>query len=416
MPAVEALDPGVLPRDAGVDEDRVGAVEPAPVGDGVGDELGPVVEADVGRGAPLGRQALEAGDDPVGVDGALDVDGQALAGELVDDVQQLEHPPVGGLVELEVERPDDVRPDRAHRPDRPRRCPAGASCASCRAHAGLLPPEAVDPLVVDPPAGLLGRDGGPPPAPAGTTTREVPQQGPQGQLVVGRNRAAEALGGAGLADHPAGPSFGHPEPLPEDHHGPPAAVRGQKFPRFSSFSMSMSSAWSATIFFRRWFSLLELLQLLGVVGLHAAVLVPPTVPGRLGDLEVTAHLVDGLALAEELVALGQLADDLLGRVPASLHGRAVLLPHIVGLGLAQRVDQLPSLSTMGERPKASCNTTNPSYEWTMQGHSVLVRVMGPPELLGTIEVPERDKAVELACILALRRHRSMTSEELRAAL
>ena len=52
----------------------------------------------------------------------------------------------------------------------------------------------------------------------------------------------------------------------------------------------------------------------------------------------------------------------------------------------------------------------------MQGYRVLVRVMGPPELLGTMEVPERDKAVELACILALHGHRTMTSEELRAAL
>jgi DNA-binding SARP family transcriptional activator len=55
-------------------------------------------------------------------------------------------------------------------------------------------------------------------------------------------------------------------------------------------------------------------------------------------------------------------------------------------------------------------------EWTKQGYHVLVRVMGPPELLGAMEMPERDKAVELACILALHRHRSMTSEELRAAL
>jgi hypothetical protein len=64
------------------------------------------------------------------------------------------------------------------------------------------------------------------------------------------------------------------------------------------------------------------------------------VPGRLGDLEVAGHVVDRLALTEELLALDQLADDLLGCVPASLHGRAVLLPHMLGLGLAQRVAQL----------------------------------------------------------------------------
>jgi len=34
---------------------------------------------------------------------------QRLPGELVDDVQQLEHVPVGGLIELKIERPDMVR-------------------------------------------------------------------------------------------------------------------------------------------------------------------------------------------------------------------------------------------------------------------------------------------------------------------
>ena len=69
--AVEALDPGVLPRAARVDEDRVGAVEPAPVGDGMGDELGPVIEPQVRRGAALGGDPVQGGDDLVGVDVAL---------------------------------------------------------------------------------------------------------------------------------------------------------------------------------------------------------------------------------------------------------------------------------------------------------------------------------------------------------
>jgi len=51
-----------------------------------------------------------------------------------------------------------------------------------------------------------------------------------------------------------------------------------------------------------------------------------------------------------------------------------------------------------------------------RGFPVLARVMGPPELIGDVETPDREKAVELACILALHGHRAMTSEELRAAL
>jgi DNA-binding SARP family transcriptional activator len=52
----------------------------------------------------------------------------------------------------------------------------------------------------------------------------------------------------------------------------------------------------------------------------------------------------------------------------------------------------------------------------MHGYPVLVRVIGPPDLVGEIEQPERDKAVELACSLALHKDRPMPGEELRAAL
>ena len=47
--AVERLDPGVLPWRAGIYEDRVDAVEPAPVRNRSGDELAAVVEADKRR-------------------------------------------------------------------------------------------------------------------------------------------------------------------------------------------------------------------------------------------------------------------------------------------------------------------------------------------------------------------------------
>src|SRR5205823_7246602 len=71
---------------------------------------------------------------------------------------------------------------------------------------------------------------------------------------------------------------------------------------------------------------LELLEPLGVVGLHPAVLVAPAVIRVLADLQGLGDLGDRLALAEHPVRLAQLADDLLGRVPASLH-RESLLAH-----------------------------------------------------------------------------------------
>jgi len=44
----------------------------------------------------------------IGGDAAGGVHDQRLAGELIDDVQQLQDVPVGGVIELEIERPDVV--------------------------------------------------------------------------------------------------------------------------------------------------------------------------------------------------------------------------------------------------------------------------------------------------------------------
>ena len=137
--------------------------------------------------------------------------------------------------------------------------------------------------------------------------------------------------------------------------GPPPAVRGQKFPRLISLSMVDVQDWaSASELLQLRVLLAQLSQLLGIVGFHAAVLVAPAVPGRLGDLEMTDHLLDRFPFAKELLALGQLPDHLLGRVTPSLHRRAVLLPHMVGLGLAQRVDQLTG--TRSRLPPAPATT------------------------------------------------------------
>jgi hypothetical protein len=100
---VERLDPGVLPRAARIDEHGVGAVEATPVGHRICDELGPMIEAHEGRGTAFCGQAFEAGHHAVCVDGTLDVDSQALAAVLVDDVQEFEVSPVAGLVEGEVD-------------------------------------------------------------------------------------------------------------------------------------------------------------------------------------------------------------------------------------------------------------------------------------------------------------------------
>ena len=63
-----------------------------------------VVAADELRVAAAGGDRLEDVDSRVGVDAAGHVEGEGFAGVLVDQVEGLEQPPVGGGVELEVGR------------------------------------------------------------------------------------------------------------------------------------------------------------------------------------------------------------------------------------------------------------------------------------------------------------------------
>jgi hypothetical protein len=94
QPAVEALDPGVLPRRPRVYEDRSGAVEAAPVGHRGGDELGSIIEAQIDRCASFGGDAFQGGHDPVGVDGAVHDDGRPFSGEFVVayEARRIVHP------------------------------------------------------------------------------------------------------------------------------------------------------------------------------------------------------------------------------------------------------------------------------------------------------------------------------------
>src|SRR5439155_5656948 len=92
---------------------------------------------------------------------------------------------------------------------------------------------------------------------------------------------------------------------------------------------------------------LELLEPLVVVGLRPAVLVAPAVIRVLADLQGLGDLGDRLALAEHPVRLAQLADDLLGRVPTSLH-RESLLAHDRG---REELSQAPD-RTYGVTPQA----------------------------------------------------------------
>ena len=94
-----------LPGRSRLDVGGVGPREATPVAQGVGGQLGAVVAADVlGGPAPGAHEPVEDRDGRVGVDSPVALDRERLARVLVDDVQELQDPPVGGLIELEVER------------------------------------------------------------------------------------------------------------------------------------------------------------------------------------------------------------------------------------------------------------------------------------------------------------------------
>lgn len=97
---------------------------------------GAVVHSQVGRGAASGDAGLDDRDSILGGAGASDAHGECFPGVLVDDVAQLEAPPIRGLVELEVDGPQVVRALGAQQ--RPHRRVTGSAYA-CVALGGAVP-------------------------------------------------------------------------------------------------------------------------------------------------------------------------------------------------------------------------------------------------------------------------------------
>ncbi len=121
-----------------------------------------------------------------------------------------------------------------------------------RVPQALLAPQALNALAVDlpaVPAELVMRA---PVAPARPLPRDPAQLGAQRAVVAARGLMA--LGRAVLAGDPARPALADAEAVAEHRDRLAPAGRAQKFPPAISFNPSMSSAWPATIRFKRWFS------------------------------------------------------------------------------------------------------------------------------------------------------------------
>ena len=105
---IEALDEAVLPWAASFDVGRPCTDASDPVLHGFGDELGSVVGPDVARDAAQDEQIREEVDDINRPEPAGYADGQALVGELVDDVEHADLAPVVGAILDKVVGPNVI--------------------------------------------------------------------------------------------------------------------------------------------------------------------------------------------------------------------------------------------------------------------------------------------------------------------
>ena len=102
---VEAFDEGVLHGFARLDVVKVDFVLHSPEVQCLSRKLGAVVHGDGSRQPAREGKFLEGLDDGGPADGGVDVDGQTLAGEVIDDVQAAEAASTGELVMNEVHAP-----------------------------------------------------------------------------------------------------------------------------------------------------------------------------------------------------------------------------------------------------------------------------------------------------------------------
>jgi hypothetical protein len=138
-----------------------------------------------------GGDLVQGGDGGVGIDRVRDQVGPGFAGELVHHVQDLQHPPGGGDIELVVQRPHLVGPGSGQPISRRARLAQALAFATPLRHPQTLP-------------------------------RAAPS--------CGSHRRGATLGGAVLADDPARPPLRQSEPVLDHDHGTASLRRAHQFP------------------------------------------------------------------------------------------------------------------------------------------------------------------------------------------
>ena len=105
---IGAFDEAVLPRAAGGDVGRLRADRGDPLLHRLGDKFRPIVGTNMPRDTAQNEQVGEQVDDVDRFDPTGDPNGQALMGELVDDIEQPDFAPVMGALLDKIVRPDVI--------------------------------------------------------------------------------------------------------------------------------------------------------------------------------------------------------------------------------------------------------------------------------------------------------------------
>ena len=148
---IEALVVTVFPGTARFNKERLDTKPFEPLASNSGRELGPVVRADMLRRAMLDKELGEATQDIIRLQASFYNNSQTLPAILVDDRQNLNGAPVMSAIRHEVIRPDMASMGRPKTNTgaviKPETSPFRLLLGNLET---LLPPDPLDPLVVDP--------------------------------------------------------------------------------------------------------------------------------------------------------------------------------------------------------------------------------------------------------------------------
>lgn len=205
-------------------------------------------------GAPLSHQADQMCDEDVSRDAARRMEQQGLAGELIDDGQDLHRPSIFGPIMKEIEAPDVIGSLGRMSFRAVGRLPYSSSLALHLRHSQpFLPPTLGNTLDVDPPALTPQQVGDPAVAEPRMLLREFPDVSNEPLFII-LALSPVSLRRTRLMTCPASSPLRNGEATPKMSNRATPTHRAQKFPFASSLSICLSRLRSATNFLSWLFS------------------------------------------------------------------------------------------------------------------------------------------------------------------